>query len=72
MDWIYSIEEKLAAMTEEEILSLGDGREYLGNRCTVCLGSLSATFPPNMHDTLARRIEGWGVIFSGARARAWK
>ena len=46
------------AFTEEEIRGLCNGRESLGDRYTVCLASLAATFPPKIHDTSARWIEG--------------
>ena len=69
VDWIAPTDEELAAMTEKEILGPSAGREYLGGHYPVCLDSLAATCPPNMHNAMDR---GRGVILSGSRAGAWK
>ena len=57
VDWIAPVDEDFAAMTDEAIL--GPGREYLGDRYPVCLGSHAATFPPNVQGTFAQWIQGW-------------
>lgn len=53
VDWIAPTDEELAAMTAKKILGPSAGCEYLGGHYPVCLGSLAATFQPNMHNAIA-------------------